>query len=153
MPRLPTLAVLLFILAACSGTPVASLTSGDELVIRSGTSFGMCIGYCRTEIRISPREIVFIETSRDTRQHPTRTRRSRIDAKEWQELVALADTKVFSGLKEYYGCPDCADGGAEWIELERQEKAQRVTFEHGKTVPGIEPLIEKIRAVRARFRP
>jgi hypothetical protein len=28
------------------------------------------------------------------------------------------------------GCPDCADGGAEWLELGFEKEVKRVTFEY-----------------------
>ena len=152
-PILLLLALLLG--AACSGadTPSAALR-GEPLVIRAGTSFGMCLGYCATEMRIDGREIVFTRTgTRDAAAHPPQTERVRISETEWAELMALADARAFAGLREVYGCPDCADGGAEWVEVERGGQARRVTFEYGAQVPEIQPLVEKLRQIRARLQP
>lgn len=39
----------------------------------------------------------------------------------------------FFKLSETIGCPDCADGGAEWVEVEYVSgKKHRVTFEYMK---------------------
>lgn len=42
-------------------------------------------------------------------------------------------------------------GGAEWVELARGGTAKRVVFEHGASVPGIQPLVEKVREIRGRM--
>ena len=43
-------------------------------------------------------------------------------------------------LERVYGCPDCADGGAEWIAVEAEERSHRVTFERSDPPEGIAPL-------------
>ena len=54
-------------------------------------------------------------------------------------------------LDDRIGCPDCADGGAEWIEIDSMDGVKRVTFENGQTVNGIEPLVEKLRQLRNQY--
>jgi hypothetical protein len=49
------------------------------------------------------------------------------------------------------GCPDCADGGAEWIQVDWIDESKRVTFENGRMVEGIEKLIEKLRQMREEY--
>jgi len=138
-------------LAAGCTAPSGVTTSADGLVVRAGTSFGMCLGYCTTELTIAADEIRFVESSRDPAAHPERTRRAAIQPGEWEEIVSLARPSLLEGLEEVYGCPDCADGGAEWIEVEQDGVRRRVTFEYGSTVERIQPLIEKARAMRERF--
>jgi hypothetical protein len=45
------------------------------------------------------------------------------------------------------GCPDCADGGAEWLEID----GKRVTLEFRSDLEPIRPLLQQVRALRARF--
>ena len=132
-------------------SPAETLTS-EGLVLRSGTSFGMCLGYCTTELTVTPDEIRLVERSRDPAL-PERTRRLPLDGEEWEAILSEAGSAPLEGLPEVFGCPDCADGGAEWIEVERDGERRRVTFEHGATVEPIQPLIEKARELRERFPP
>lgn len=147
---LPAL-LLLLLLAACGrGTPALTASGEADLVIRSGTSFGMCIGYCYTELTVSGTEATLTRTSREPERSPI-THRLALRPSEWESLVALADSGALAGLQEVYGCPDCADGGAEWVEVQHDGQTRRVTFEHGATVPGIERLIARLRELRGRF--
>src|SRR5687767_9814391 len=101
------LALSLAALPACITSP--DLPGSDaDLIVRSGTSFGMCIGRCITELSIEGEEAVLLERSRDGSNPRTRT--ARLTAEEWAALVALADVDDFDNLPETIGCPDCADG-------------------------------------------
>lgn len=146
---------LLAVTVALTGCKVIDTTSfggsQEPLVVRSGTSFGMCIGYCATELRIEGERLVLTRTSRDEAQYPEQTEIKPISREEWETVARLVEESAFGTLEEVYGCPDCADGGAEWIEVERDGVQKRVTFEYGKTVPGIEALTVKLRELRARF--
>jgi hypothetical protein len=62
------------------------------------------------------------------------------------------DTAAFRELEGVHGCPDCADGGAEWIQVETADP-MRVTFEYGVDLDGIEDLQAEIRELRGRFEP
>jgi hypothetical protein len=146
---------LLFALVALTGCKVMDTTafgaSQEPLVVRSGTSFGMCIGYCVTELRVESERLVLTRTSRDEAKYPKQTETKELSREEWEAVTRLVEQSAFGMLEEAYGCPDCADGGAEWIEVERDGVQQRVTFEYGKSVAGIEELIAKLRELRARF--
>ena len=143
------LTVCLFTAAACID-PLGT-ESAEGLVVRAGTSFGMCIGYCQTELSITADEIVYTESSREPGQYPTRTRRMAITPAEWADISSLGQPSDFDGLEEVYGCPDCADGGAEWIEVEQDGTRRRVTFEYGASIGRIQRLIDRIRELRAQF--
>ena len=142
------LALALALLPACL-SPSETLTA-EGLVLRSGTSFGMCMGYCVTELTVTSDELRLVETSRDPAQ-AERVRRAALAPGEWEEILALANAESLEGLAEVLGCPDCADGGAEWIEVEHQGEKRRVTFEYGSEVEPIQPLVDKARELRDRF--
>ena len=148
MLRKLLLAGLVALLPACA-SPSDTLTT-EGLVLRSGTSFGMCGGYCNTEMTVAPDEILFVETSREPGLSP-RTRRLPIDPAEWEAILAAARASSLEGLPEVIGCPDCADGGAEWIEIEHEGVKRRVTFEYGSTHEPIQPIVAKTRELRERF--
>ena len=47
----------------------------------------------------------------------------------WQQFISLIDFGYFQSLDDVYGCPDCADGSAEFIEIIYDGVAKQVTFE------------------------
>jgi hypothetical protein len=69
-------------------------------------------------------------------------------------LSAIAkelDFRVINAMNEVYGCPDCADGGSEWIEIRNEEGTEhtkRVTFEYGKAPKEIEKLVNLLRPLK-----
>lgn len=137
--------------AACGGegNQIEGLVDGQALEITSGTSFGMCAGYCVTELRIVSGSIELTEESWRM-ELPARTRTLPLERRTWERLRALADAAGFRELVGVHGCPDCADGGAEWIEIGTAEPL-RITFEYGAELDGIEELQKVIRELRSRF--
>jgi hypothetical protein len=102
-----------------------------------------------TELRIDSTSLSLTEESWRSEQ-PTRTRTLPLAQADWQRLQALVDTAAFRRLEGVHGCPDCADGGAEWIEI-RVGEPVRITFDYGAELDGIADLQAEIRALRARF--
>jgi hypothetical protein len=74
-----------------------------------------------------------------------------ISIQEWDSLIESVNMDSLLSLDDIIGCPDCADGGGEWIEITKVDMLKRVTFEYGKTVEPIQSLIEKVRVIRERF--
>ena len=126
-------------------------SGGSVLELTSGTSFGMCGGYCVTELRIDSGSITLTETSQ-AGDMPARVRTLPLSRTDWERLRARVDTAAFRALEGVHGCPDCADGGAEWIQLETTGPI-RVTFEFGAVLEEIAELQGEIRELRARFEP
>ncbi|MBN1415243.1 MAG: hypothetical protein JW973_09100 [Bacteroidales bacterium] len=49
----------------------------------------------------------------------------------WESFKTALDINSFFELPEIIGCPDCADGGAEWVEVELAgSRKHKVTFEY-----------------------
>ncbi len=96
-------------------------------------------------------KVVFIKTSRTPAQYPTKTCTATITATEWAILKAQADLALLRKRPATLGCPDCADGGAEFLEIEQGAERYRVTFEAGKSIPGFDGLISALRAKRKTF--
>ncbi len=148
--KLPLMPAALALLLLCSCNSMGPVSKADT-VIRSGTFFGMCHGYCIKDVTITSGSAVFVERGgRDTVQFPTRSRTVAITAAEWNALTAALAADSLAKLDSVIGCPDCADGGGEWIEVETDGKRRKVTFEHGAAIPSIAPLLEKVRAIRER---
>lgn len=140
---------LALVLGACSLT---SSSPTPDLVIRTGTSFGFCVGYCATELYLDSNTAELAVVSlRDTSAYPVKRYSEPMSREQWERLVALADLEAMNALEDVYGCPDCADGGAEWVEVERRGQRKRVTFEYNHTVEPIEDLIKEVRAIREQL--
>lgn len=145
--------LFLMIMGRCNPTRVSSgeHTSGDPLTICTGTSFGMCAGYCVKEYVINGATVDLTMFSRDKAQTSPKSCQRTIDQASRDSLNTLADLEAFSKKPERLGCPDCADGGAEYIELQRGDQKHRVTFEYGQTIPGFESLVSALRSQRKAF--
>lgn len=130
-----------------TGCDKEQLTQGGT--IKYGTSFGMCIGFCRNEIAISQNSIELLRRKNGTNESKTCTKS--LSAEQRQQLISKIDLPRFFILDERYGCPDCADGGAEWIEIEQDGKKHRVTFEYHREPEALKSYIEDLRQQMASF--
>ena len=140
--------LVLSLLLATSGcaalrpsAPAASLPA-----VEWGSSFGMCVGYCSSRLVVAPDGTATL-TETGTRSGPIAPRvrsRALTDA----ERVGLAEAASASTVAaDTLGCPDCADGGAEYVE----QGGQRVSFEYGGDAGTAAPLAAALRAVRETF--
>jgi hypothetical protein len=144
--------VIALVLGRCTETKVLAVTD-DPLTIRTGTSFGMCVGYCQNDYVFNGTSVTLTQNgTRSRAQSPVKTCQTAISPTEWETLKALANIDTFSSKPETLGCPDCADGGAEYIELQVGDRKHRVTFEFNKTIPGFEPLVDALRKKREAFK-
>lgn len=143
----------LFALVRCSDEAVTTTNPQSETVIlRSGTSFGMCLGYCVKDLEINGTQATFTKRSNNQPdRYPTRTCNQTLTATKSADLKALALFNEFRKQPETIGCPDCADGGAEYIEMQVGDQKHRVKFEYNKTIPGFETLVKELRTQREAF--
>jgi len=128
--------------------------TNEIISISSGTSFGRCIGYCRQSIEIiaNPLQLnVLREANFNQASYPPVHVGFLLEQQIWTKLVGLVDLKTIENLDERIGCPDCADGGAEWIQIDTTSTSKRITFENGRTVQGTENLIEQLRDLRQTY--
>lgn len=100
---------------------------------------------------VSADKAIFTKTSRTPAQYPAKTCTATITETEWATLKAQANLTLLRKQPATLGCPDCADGGAEFLEIEQGAERYRVTFETGKSIPGFEGLITALRAKRKSF--
>jgi hypothetical protein len=131
-----------------NGSPVDM----EVMSVRAGTSFGFCVptAYCETTLEVVDGSAVLTRSSRtlgDVRTPGTLTQG------EWEALLAAVDEDTLRALPAVVGCPDCADGGAEWVEVVAADWTKRVTFEYGAAPREIEALAERLRRIRTRLAP
>lgn len=146
-PTLPGI----FICAMIMLTSCASLFDVKEIKqISYGTSFGECIGYCKHNLNIKKGSITYNCSGWiDTLQTITRT--ETIPDSVWNLVSTGLKINEFMDLPEVIGCPDCADGGAEWLEIELNGGTKhKVTFEYNHEpqalkfyIPFLRQLMEK----------
>ncbi|MBA2669036.1 MAG: hypothetical protein H0U67_01530 [Gemmatimonadetes bacterium] len=147
MTRLICGAVLLVSLMGCGRLGIVD--PGGDVLLRSGTSFGMCSGYCIFELVVRDGSATYTRTSRTPSQYPRMTQTVSLSEAEFESLRTAASSPSFRELQSVYGCPDCADGGAEWLAID----GWVVTLEYGADLEPIRPLLHEVRALRARFEP
>jgi hypothetical protein len=144
-------------LAACSqpteeSPAPESLFSSTAVELSAGTSFGMCAGYCITELVVGAETVRFKELGHPFAELPEKARTLPLSPDDAERFFDLVDVAEMERLEGVHGCPDCADGGAEWIEVRTDDGPVRVTFEYGRPPAGITRLHAAIRAQRERFR-
>jgi len=133
MPRAVNLLIQGLILVMILGLPDLSCTEKDSsgiTMVNYGTSFGECIGYCIQDLEVNP-TLATLDRSGWVDTIETQTCSLKMDDNQWDQIITGIDVETFFGLPETLGCPDCADGGAEWVEIElRNGEKHRVTFEY-----------------------
>jgi hypothetical protein len=118
--------------------------------ISYGSSFGMCIGYCNNMLSISNEKVTYIQKMNG--QNPaTKTCTSTLSAIDVKDMKDLIKDSDFSTLPKTIGCPDCADGGAEWVSVTDGSKEYKVVFEYGKAPKELTAVVSKFRKLKETF--
>ncbi len=116
-----------------------------------GTSFGECLGYCVREIVVSG-GVTFTKRGWDIEGNLPDSSCSLVFIQN--PLPAYLDDMnihAFLEMDEVIGCPDCADGGAEWLELGFENEVKRVTFEYMNEPEELKNLIPSLRELMEGF--
>lgn len=136
---------------SCEGTAEIDFnTSGENIVLRNGSSFGFCDGYCIRLLEIKNNMLTYTKSSRDNNLPLLVTTRE-LTSVERNNLYKSLDLEKLYKMNDTYGCPDCADGGAEWVEVSTNSGSKRITFEYGTDLPDIQPFLDNIRTLRKIF--
>lgn len=117
-----------------------------------GTSFGMCVGYCLNNVAIINSGKVTFTKSANGISPNTKTCTKAIGDFDFKALKALVSVAEFNQLPEVIGCPDCADGGAEWVALKLEGRLKKVTFEYGNAPEALKDLVVKLREIKEEFK-
>lgn len=123
---------LVTVVEPCATEPVAP--AADEFaIVGGGSSFGMCFGYCATELEIDGTSLVLTRRAWEGISgdgFPDQIVVGELTAEGRAGLDAVEAELAVASLQETYGCPDCADGGAGWIEVRDAAGLRRSTFDH-----------------------
>jgi hypothetical protein len=140
-------AILFFLLTGCFFNSSFGQKADTIIQIKHGSSFGECSGYCISEAVYN--SLYTIQTSKSwehqSTTHPEKTQKLKTDAAYWQRLVKSIHLEKVDKLPERIGCPDCTDGGAEWIEIATTKKKYYISFEYGSKIKGIDELLFYLR--------
>lgn len=120
--------------------------------IRYGTSFGMCVGYCLTDMDITPTSVSVVAYGWNNSVTPKSKERDFTEG-EFRALLEAIDFEKFQELDPVIGCPDCADGGAEWIELTAEGRTKKVTLEYGAEIDGLNQTLTGLRRISQENHP
>jgi hypothetical protein len=146
-----TIFLLIFATISCSKENVGT-DSLDNLTIKSGQSFGFCVGKCYSEITITGKKVTLVvkETSSKGNSNIKNefTFTDELTDKQVSDITTALDLTRIYANPEVLGCPDCADGGAEWIEIQQKESTKKITFEYGKDIPKLEKIVNLLREER-----
>ena len=141
---------VIFIASSCSTEPNTPEINSD-IVINSGSSFGECGGYCWREIQITGNKVVFEARSWGDENYQDKRLEGSITSEDWNTLVEIIDMSALLAYEDRIGCPDCADGGAEWIQIQTTDTLKKVLFEYGDSLAAIQPLLDKMRSLREQY--
>jgi len=123
----------------------------EKLVkLNYGTSFGMCVGYCKKSMSLEAGSITYNRSGWINTIEPI-TCKEELENSNWIFINKQLDITEFLKLQETIGCPDCADGGAEWIEIEALNgNKHKVTFEYMHEPPEMKGYIDKLRELAGK---
>lgn len=125
----------------------AAARPADELVIRTGWSFGMCLDKCEGTAEIRQDGASLRILNRIDMTQPQAGTWTSVTAKEWEMLAAS-----FQALPDVtLGCPDCADEGREWIEVEHKGSKKRLVTSCAAVVAEAREIQQGVRAIRGRL--
>jgi eight-cysteine-cluster-containing protein len=124
-----------------------------SIQINSGTSYGECWGYCVFELALDNSSALFTASSWGSwyDEFLDLLLEDNLSQEAWQQLVGLIDFEYFQSLDDVYGCPDCADGGAEFIKIIYDGVAKQVIFDAYTEIDGIQELTILLRDLRAEY--
>ncbi len=138
------------LLAAACGSPTGP--EGPAVFVHT-VSFGFCHprAYCSSRLELSQSQAVMTYESRDL---GVVVQRRAVDEALWARASEALDAGALRALPDVVGCPDCADGGAESVEVAFGDgQSAAVKFEYGDDVQGIGALVGVLRELRQSFTP
>jgi hypothetical protein len=140
--------IVLTLIQCHKGSVIVDPGPLENITVKSGASFGECLGYCRREIEINGTQITYTQSGWNTEVYPPVITTGEITVQEWNRLAEMIDCETLKNMEDVYGCPDCVDQGAEWIEIIHPDFSKKITFEFGDSLEEIQDLLSQLRGIR-----
>lgn len=131
----------------CLVISLAASSCKTPVLLSHGTSFGHCAGYCHQQITLSEKEVTYAQRKNGA-QPDIRKCVQPLSSGTRSQLMALFNEKAFNQLDSVIGCPDCADGGAEWVEVKKGNHTKRVTFEYRHAPEQLSGLVAEMKKLQ-----
>ena len=151
--KLTLLLALTLLVISCEDIENSELNLDVEILsISYGTYFGECYGYCSQSIKIENDSISYQAQSwSENVNYPLIAYSAKFSEEYWKLLEEEIDFLIFRNLEEVIGCPDCADEGAEWVEIETKDITHKITFEYNDPPDEISHYIEDLSELLSEF--
>lgn len=140
------LLVFSLVFSACEKGKIDNL---DQ--VSYGSSFGMCVGYCKNELTITRTKMTYSKIQHSPKPD-TKTCTLPITPEEVEAIKRLLNSEKIAALPEVIGCPDCADGGAEWVAINADGKKYKITFDYGKPPKELAAAVAKLKILKESFK-
>ena len=138
--------LLVTVISSCSNESLYR----NVVQINYGTSFGMCVGYCKHDVSIDSVYTSYSCAGWTKELEPT-LYKVQTTKSAWDSVKVLINNKAFFELPATIGCPDCADGGAEWVEVKLLNgTAHKVVFEYYNEPLQLQGSIAKLRQIAGK---
>lgn len=119
--------------------------SGPTTLVEAGWSFGECMGPCVGSVVFEGAKVTLtVQDWNMTALHVAHGILMTDAAAALEQLLAALDT---APLQAVYGCPDCADGGAFHVALNRNGVDSKHVYEYGQPPEVLKDLDQLVKAV------
>jgi len=141
----------------CEGSPgeACSDLSRDPIVVGGTLTYGFCANGCQSTLAIVPTALdrappcdeVLLTVCDNGAGAPCTEHRGFLTPAAHDQARNAARALVGVPLMDVYGCPDCADGGARTVELERDGVRSSHSYEAGQAPPELADADALVRGV------
>ncbi len=136
------------ILSAAPEHPKENLFS-----IEWGSSFGECSGYCVSKLTVTQSTTTLdLISHSDKNKYPSIHKVNTTDKIMWEKIISQVNLKNIQKLPDSIGCPDCGDGGAEYVIVTKQGQSKRVEYEYGSAPQELKQLADELRQLEIFYR-
>jgi Dictyostelium (slime mold) repeat len=111
------------------GTCVPVPDAKSTALTGGGSSFGMCGGPCKTDLTLDDATTRLVISGWDDTLFADN--QGTLSAAALAKATSLAAALLSTDLDAVYGCPDCADGGAMYVDLIRDSVTSHHAYEYG----------------------
>jgi hypothetical protein len=121
------------------------LEAKDDYKIEYGYSFGECFGFCEAQIILSSEGVLV--TRHRWEDKKTITTYVPIEKSEYEDLIASINFNEFINFNEDLGCGDCADSGAEFLNISFKSESKIINGTYGYNCAPVDQMLTYLRTI------